>query len=306
MRKMKKLSALLLVLLLLAAVLAGCGSKKCVWCGKSFSGAGHDTGSGYVCDDCYYSLSGGSASSSGSNTGVWIAVTVMVFIAVFSATSGVVYLVLQKLLPPEKATPKSRRSQDYDYDDFQSPKPVAPRPTGSPQARPVNSAPRSSAENGMWICPRDKSRNSGPYCSVCGSNRPTAPRPVRTNPAAQRPQGAGSQTGRSDRPQAAERGGYQQDAYSARAQQPRAQQPVTRPQQPSQAEAYRQPVPDQRYQQPAAPVYREPVVQSRQPAEAPQKEYQGRFARREPAEEPEVDSELLAEIFRAAAEEPEE
>ena len=238
MRKMKKLSALLLVLLLLAAVLAGCGSKKCVWCGKSFSGAGHDTGSGYVCDDCYYSLSGGSASSSGSNTGVWIAVTVMVFIAVFSATSGVVYLVLQKLLPPEKAAPKSRRSQDYDYDDFQSPKPVAPRPTGSPQARPVNSAPRSSAENGMWICPRDKSRNSGPYCTVCGSNRPTAPRPVRTNPAAQRPQGAGSQTGRSDRAQASERGGYQQDVYSARAQQPRAQQPVTRPQQPSQAEAY--------------------------------------------------------------------
>lgn len=301
MRKMKKLSALLLALLLLAAVLAGCGSKKCVWCGKSFSGAGHDTGSGYVCDDCYYSLSGGRGASSGSNTGVWIAVTVMVFIAVFSATSGVVYLVLQKLLPPEKAAPKSRRSQDYDYDDFQAPRPVAPRSGGGSQARPVNSAPRSSSENGMWICPRDKSRNSGPYCTLCGANRPAAPRPVRSSAAPRRPQGAGYQTDGGYGAQAGERSEYQQDAFSARA-----QQPAAKPQQPAPAETRQQPASDQRYRQTAAPAYHEPMTQPRQPAEAPQKEYRGKFARQEPEEEPEVDSELLAEIFREAAQEPKE
>ena len=259
MRKMKKLSALLLVLLLLAAVLAGCGSKKCVWCGKSFSGAGHDTGSGYVCDDCYYSLSGGSASSSGSNTGVWIAVTVMVFIAVFSATSGIVYLVLQKLLPPEKPAP--RRRVETDEDDFETPRSAAP------------AAPR--AEGGVWICPRDKSRNTGPYCAVCGGYRPTAPR--------QTPQGTrlnvSAQGQNPTRPSG---------TYGARPQQPTAQ-----PRQQMPVSDYRRPEPQARQHQPAA--------------EEPQKEYKGRFARREPEpEETEVDSELLAAIFREAAKDPED
>ena len=59
----------------------------------------------------------GCGSSSSGNTGIWIAVTVMVFIAVFSATSGVVYLVLQRGLPPEKPRSRVVRTPDYDYDD---------------------------------------------------------------------------------------------------------------------------------------------------------------------------------------------
>ena len=286
MKRTKKYFALLLALLLLTALLSGCASKKCAWCGKSFSGAGHDTGAGYVCDDCYNSLSGGTGSSSKSNTGVWIAVTVMVFIAVFSATSGVVYLVLQKVLPPEKPASRRARVREEDYDDepFQAPRPAAPR--SSP-------APRPSGSSGEWICPRDRSRNSGPYCAVCGSNRPTAPqRPqnpqqsVHQSPA--RPQGPGSFA----RPQ--------------QTQQPtRPQQTPARPQQTA-------PV---RPQQPAAPAYQRPAQQpadwgyTPQPeqAPAPEKAYQGRFARRETPQEPEeVDSELLAAIFREAAEGKEE
>ena len=293
MKRTKKYFALLMALFLLAALLAGCGSKQCVWCGKSFSGAGHDTGAGYVCDDCYNSLSGGTGSSSKSNTGVWIAVTVMVFIAVFSATSGVVYLVLQKVLPQEQ--PVSRRprarEEDYDYEEFQAPRPTPPRPTGS-------AAPRPSANSGVWICPRDRSRNTGPYCSVCGANRPTAPqRPqnsqqgVRQNPA--RPQGPGSFV----RPQQSN---------------PPVQQPT--PARPQQAPARPQQAAPVRPQQPAAPVYRSTPQQPAQPADwqmipemeqtpAPEKEYRGRFARRETPEQPEeVDSELLAAIFREAAE----
>ena len=286
MRKMNQLAALLLALLLLVALLAGCGSKKCVWCGKSFSGSGHDTGSGYVCDDCYASLSGGSPASSGSNTGIWIAVTVMVFIAVFSATSGVVYLVLQKLLPPEQPSNRSRRAQDYDYDDYEAPRPTPARPAASPQARPAKGTPRSTGNNGIWICPRDKSRNSGPYCTVCGTNRPAAPRP-----AAQRPQNGGNTSARFQ--QTEERAAYQPNAYA-----PRPQQPAPRPQQP---------VPEGARRQPAAPAYGEPIAKPRQTAAEPaEKEYRGKFARREQEEEPEIDSELLAAIFREAAEEPKE
>lgn len=222
----------------------------------------------------------GSTASSGGNTGVWIAVTVMVFIAVFSATSGVVYLVLQKLLPPEKPASKRNRSTDYDYDDMRSPRanaypqnrPVAnpqSRPANNPQSRPVNNPqsrpPVNSGENsGIWICPRDGSRNSGPYCSRCGSNRSSAARANSGHQAPQRPQNAPANL-------------RQPGAYAAQTQKPT------------------------------------PTVVPRQSAEqtvlaAPEKEYRGRFAKREEVQEPEteVDSELLAAIFREAAENPEE
>ena len=215
-------------------------------------------------------LTGCGSSASSGNTGIWIAVTVMVFIAVFSATSGVVYLVLQKLLPPEKPTARSRRTEDYDYDDLEPVKSAPPRPAANPQVRPApNSQVRPTVNtNGnagsgdVWLCPRDGSRNFGPYCAVCGTNRPAAPRAA----AAARPQ--------SGQPRA-ESGIRQPGTFAPRTQ-------------------------EQSYQQPAA--------QPRQPAA--EKEYRGKFARREPAEttaeEPEVDSELLAAIFREAAENPEE
>ena len=215
----------------------------------------------------------GSAASSG-NTGIWIAVTVMVFIAVFSATSGVVYLVLQKLLPPEKPRARSRRTEDYDYDDLEPAKSAPPRPAPNPQVRPVpnpQSRPAVNTNGGsgsgdVWLCPRDGSRNFGPYCAVCGTNRPVAPRTA----AADLPQ-----SGQSRPTPRAESGIRQPGAFTARMQ-------------------------EQPYQKPAA--------QPRQPVA--EKEYRGKFARREPAEttveEPEVDSELLAAIFREAAENPEE
>lgn len=213
----------------------------------------------------------GSSASSG-NTGIWIAVTVMVFIAVFSATSGVVYLVLQKLLPPEKPRTRSRRTEDYDYDDLQPVKSAPPRPAPNPQTRPApNPQARPAVNPGgntgsgdVWLCPRDGSRNFGPYCTVCGTNRPAA---ARTAPAARgqnvqsRPVSGGGSEIRQPR------------AFAQGAQEPSYQPPV-----------------------------------SRQPA--PEKEYRGKFARKEPVavpvEEPEVDSELLAAIFREAAENPEE
>ena len=287
MRKKKQFAAALLVLLLLAALLAGCGSKKCVWCGKSFSGAGHDTGSGYVCDDCYASLSGGSPASSGSNTGIWIAVTVMVFIAVFSATSGVVYLVLQKLLPPEKPSKRTRSIQD-DYEDFEATQPAPARPAANPQARPVSGAPRGNAANGTWICPRDKSRNTGPYCTVCGADRPAAPRA-----AAQRPQNGGNAVPRGTR-------GGEQNAYQPGTYAPRTQQAAPRPQQPA-------PRPQQAAPEARRPVYEAPAPNPGPVSPAPgEKEYRGKFARRQQEEEPEIDSELLAAIFREAAEGPKE
>lgn len=261
MRKVRKFTALLLMLALLMALLAGCGSKKCVWCGKSFSGSGHNTDAGIICDDCYNSLSGGGTVSgqSSSNTGVWIAVIIMVFIAVFSATSGIVYLVLQKLLPPEKPAP--RRRVETDEDDFETPRSAAP------------AAPR--AEGGVWICPRDKSRNTGPYCAVCGGYRPTAPR--------QNPQGT--------RPNVSAQG--QNPTRPSGTCGARPQQPAAQPRQQMPVSDYRRPEPQTRQYQPAA--------------EEPQKEYKGRFARREPEpEETEVDSELLAAIFREAAKDPED
>ncbi len=287
MKKTRKIVALLLAALFLTVLLAGCSSKQCVWCGKSFRGAGHNTGAGYVCDDCYNSLSGVSSSAlrGGSNTGVWIAVVVMVFIAVFSATSGVVYLVLQKKLPPKRPASRSRRvpEETMDMDDFE--------PTWSSPARPVNNTP-PRPYGGVWICPRDKTRNSGPYCSVCGSNRPSAPRPAGNNSAPG---------------------------------QARPQTPVSRPQSPADVRrservaapqndsgVNRQPIPAQR--RPASPAPRSsepdqwPTATRPSTPPAPAKEpYRPRFARPEPEEtEPEVDSELLAAIFREAAKDPEE
>ena len=224
-------------------------------------------------------LSGCGSSASSGNTGIWIAVTVMVFIAVFSATSGVVYLVLQKLLPPEKPTGRSRRTEDYDYDDLEPEKSAPPRPSAGAQRRPAANyqehqaaqAPRSSGSSDIWVCPIDRNRNSGPYCAVCGGKRPEAPR---ANPVSQRPQNAPSRPAPGPNTR-------QPGTYAARAQQP---------------------VPSQTYQQPSA----QPI----QAAQQTEKEYRGKFARREPmqapVEEPEVDSELLAAIFREAAENPEE
>lgn len=223
----------------------------------------------------------GCGSSSSGNTGIWIAVTVMVFIAVFSATSGVVYLVLQKLLPPEKPKGKIRRAEEYDYDDLEPEKSAPPRPSISAQRRPAanpqphqaTQAPGNSRSGDIWICPRDRNRNTGPYCAVCGGKRPEAPK---ANPVPQRPQNAPS------RPVPRQQTNTRQPgAFAARAQQPE---------------------PDQTYQQMSA--------QPLQTTQQPEREYRGKFARREsvqlPVEEPEVDSELLAAIFREAAENPEE
>ena len=221
-------------------------------------------------------------SASGSNAGVWIAVIVMVFIAVFSATSGIVYLVLQRVLPPEK--PKVRTRREYTSDAFE-----APRPAAAPRRTPGagGAAPRANpAAGGVWICPRDKTRNTGPYCSVCGGNRPAAPRPAARptaeTPAAQRPVRAQGTPGVN-------------------------QQPVrNRPAQTT-GFAIQEPKP----QQPEAPVYTAPA-----PAPQPEKvqQYQGAFARPTQTEPSaldmdldfDVDSELLEAIFREAAQGSEE
>lgn len=242
MRNFKKIISLLAMLLLMAG-LTGCGS-----------------------------------SASSGNTGIWIAVTVMVFIAVFSATSGVVYLVLQKLLPPEKPAGKRRRTEDYDYDDLEPENSAPPRPSADAQRRPApNPRPQQAAQtqrsSDIWVCPRDRSRNSGPYCAVCGGKRPEAPR---ANPFSQQPQNAPSRSALRPEPSTRQSGTFA---------------PRTQQQAPAQFE-----------QQPFA----QPVQTARQT----EREYRGKFARREPAqmpvEEPEVDSELLAAIFREAAENPEE
>lgn len=297
MKKTKKIAALLLAVLLLASLLAGCGSKQCVWCGKTIRGSGHNTDAGYVCDDCYGSLSGVSSAASGSssNTGVWIAVIVMVFIAVFSATSGVVYLVLQRVLPPEKPRSRVVRTPDYDYDDFEPAAPSNPRPVSTP-------APRTSG--GMWVCARDGSRNTGPYCTVCGAKRPAAPRPSGEAPASQRGPVASQQARpQTSRPQSA----------------PGANQQATRPRTSYETEETagfpRQASPVQQ-RQPAAPAFRNPEpaqptsapIQSAPATQASEKPYRPRFARQETPveEEPEYDSEILAAIFREAAKDPEE
>lgn len=266
MKKMKRTIALLLAMLVLAALLGGCSSKQCAWCGKSIRGSGNDTGAGYVCDDCYSSLSAGAAPvKTSSNTGVWIAIVVMVFIAVFSATSGVVYLVLQKkLAPPVRRIP---RAVEPEYDDIAMERPrLAPRPA----------APRTPA--GGWICPRDRTRNTGPYCTTCGADRPTAP--VQNLPR-QRPAQSPS------RPAA--------DTYAAEAVQ----------------RANRQAAPAQR---PAPRVPQEPAPQQRPPVrpappeEPVKKPYTPRFAapQKRVEQEPETESEILAAIFREVAKDPEQ
>ena len=203
-------------------------------------------------------------SGSGSNAGVWIAVIVMVFIAVFSATSGIVYLVLQRVLPPEKPKRTTRRAQNYDYDDRE---PERYQPARSPR---TNAAPQGApAANGVWICPRDRSRNTGPYCAVCGGNRPVAPRPSANQ--AQRPE----------------------QSAPVRPQPNRAQNVEFDDQKP--------------VRQPAPPAYTPPVVQPEEKPEY--RGAFARPAGQEPEPldfdfdaDSGVDSELLEAIFRQAAE----
>ena len=195
MKKARKMTALLLVLLLLTMVLCACGGTKCSICGKTIRGQSYNTAAGVICESCYLSGAALGASSGRSNTGVWIAITVMVFVAVFAATSGVVYLVLQKVLPPEDSKPHAaRRSTPREevYDDISARRPI-PRPAAPAQNRPpVQNRPAASpsrptvphSPTGEWVCPRDRNRNSGPYCTVCGSPRPQAPKPAAPRPAA--------------------------------------------------------------------------------------------------------------------------
>lgn len=242
MKKIKKYAALLLTALLLTATLTGCAA-------------------------------------SGSNAGVWIAVIVMVFIAVFAATSGIVYLVLQKILPPEKPAARPRRVREYaDFDE-------TPRSYAAP-------VPRSDGKP-AWVCPRDKSRNTGPYCTVCGCKRPVPPRP------ASQPESSAQQ-----RPARA------QSTPAASQQAPR--RPASPAYEAEQSGFARQQF--QKPQQPQAPVQRAPAPQ---PEEVP--EYRGAFARPAKSEPPMpdvtesqpssldvvfdsgVDSEFLEAIFREAA-----
>lgn len=189
MKKARKMTALLMVLLLLSVVLCACGGTKCSICGKTIRGQSYNTAAGVVCESCYLSGAGLGASSGRSNTGVWIAITVMVFVAVFAATSGVVYLVLQKVLPPEDGKPHTaRRSMPREevYDDISARRPI-PRPAAPAQNRPAAVPGRPAvpySPTGEWVCPRDRNRNSGPFCTVCGSPRPQAPKPAAPRPAA--------------------------------------------------------------------------------------------------------------------------
>ncbi len=308
MRK-RKIAALLLVMLMLGALLCACGKNKCSLCGKSFSGSGHSTSAGIVCDDCYSSSTGLGTTTQKSNTGVWIAITVMVFVAVFAATSGVVYLVLQKVLPPEEeeepkpAKPTRRRAAQYDIDDYAPPARQTTR--SSAAARSAAEANRNStptyyharseqaytpaAQQGgrtdVWICPRDRSRNSGPYCAVCGAARPQAVRsssaPQRTAQQPQRPAQTGYGNGYTQRQQTPA-----QDDNGAYA--PTAQSTASAPY--ASRDTYSQP--DEQY--------------SYAPAElsAPAPAYTGKFAKKAaPASapaEPEYDEDLLAAIFREA------
>ncbi len=295
MKKGRKQIAFLAALLLLSVLLAACGSNKCSLCGKSFRGEGHSTSMGILCDDCYNSVSGLGTASTSSNTGVWIAITVMVFVAVFAATSGIVYLVLQKLLPPGTSKPQDTRvggtrnnsnAARPAANSYSAPRPQ-PRSSASMKneetlimPRPRPQPPRTATPNpygGEWVCPRDRSRNSGPYCSVCGAPRPQAPK----------------------------------SANSAR--QVRPQQP--QPQQPQRPAVYPQAQPP--VQSAAAPKQSQrpqfdfdaaEINTSARTEAAPT--YTGKFAKKaepapveqqpEAAQEPEYDAELLAAIFREA------
>lgn len=177
---MKRLTALVLTVFLVALMLAGCSSKQCVSCGRSFRGGGYKTGMGYVCDECYQSANAvmGSVQRS-TSSGAWIAIVVMVFVVVLSATSGVVYIVLRQKL--EQRKPVTRRSQ---------PQPPVRR-SEPPRPAPRQSPPAPAQQGGFWVCPNDRSRNTGRFCVACGAPRPTvtppraagAPASPRTNPA---------------------------------------------------------------------------------------------------------------------------
>lgn len=310
MKKARKMTALLMVLLLLSVVLCACGGTKCSICGKTIRGQSYNTAAGVVCESCYLSGAGLGASSGRSNTGVWIAITVMVFVAVFAATSGVVYLVLQKVLPPEDSKPHTaRRSMPREevYDDISARRPI-PRPATPAQNRPAAAPSRPAVPHsptGEWVCPRDRNRNSGPFCTVCGAPRPQAPKPAAPRPAAG--------TAPVQRP--------------AQPVQQRPAQPVQqRPTQPVQQRQSSQPAP----KADPADAWQMPSMydaygaeqtayspRSTAPDAEPAPAYTGKFARKtqqsddltppvssrqeEPtAAEPEYDADLLAAIFREA------
>lgn len=274
MKRTKRIAALFLAALALAALLAGCSSNKCVLCGKTIRGSGYQTSAGYVCQDCYNSLSSGGAVApvrSGMSTGAWIAVVVMVFIAVFAATSGIVYLVLQRVLPPEE--PVSRLVQTPDSQP-RAPRPAPPRPAANP-------APRSGdTGSGVWICPRDGSRNTSRYCSVCGASRPASSAPRQGSPSAQRPAAP-----RQENRPASGNGAGPSPRYAA----PAGQTARTDGAEPA---APRQTPPAQ-----VSPEAEEPKAYRPRYARPAQEQPQ----RKEPEIDPEIDSEWLSAIFREAA-----
>lgn len=302
MKKARKMTALLMVLLLLSVVLCACGGTKCSICGKTIRGQSYNTAAGVVCESCYLSGAGLGASSGRSNTGVWIAITVMVFVAVFAATSGVVYLVLQKVLPPEDSKPHTaRRSMPREevYDDISARRPI-PRPAAPAQNRPAAAPSRPAVPHsptGEWVCPRDRNRNSGPFCTVCGSPRPQAPKPAAPRPA------AGTAT-------------------MQRPAQPVQQRPVQPVQQRPSAQPAPKADPADAWQMPSMyDAYGAEQTayspRSTAPAAEPAPAYTGKFAKKtqqsddltppvssrqeEPtAAEPEYDADLLAAIFREA------
>lgn len=256
------MTALVSLLLIISLLLGACGSKKCALCGKSYSGSGHSTTMGTVCDNCYYSSSGVGTVSSGSNTGVWIAITVMVFVAVFAATSGVVYLVLQKVLPEEKKASRTARRQEA------SPVYHAPqRPVSQPSHQTGYQATRQPQRNAgygqEWICARDHSRNFGPYCTLCGASRPQQPRPTAQQP--QRPRQV-SQNGNT--------------YYSAAPRQQAQQQPVQSRYVPEEPAVE------------ATPTYSGKFARKPQPEAEP--------VQVPLTDDAEIDAELLAAIFREA------
>lgn len=315
MKRIRKITALFLAVLMLAALLAGCSSKQCVWCGKTIRGSGYSTGAGYVCEDCYSSLSGvsaGTAVRSGSNAGVWIAVIVMVFIAVFAATSGVVYLVLQKVLPPERPAGRSRRVQEEEpprprrapVEDFEAPRPRRNTAESYAAPRQTNQTPPRPTANGVWVCPRDKSRNTGPYCAVCGANRPVAPRPAQRPGAV--PQQSVSQQNPAPRPTAADQA--RAAAFAQEASSHINREPAPQPSQQYRVGKFQAPA--GRFQ---APQQYQPPVQQPEPRQTDAREgFRTAYVRPEQEDftavdtDMDVDSELLAAIFREAAKDPEE
>lgn len=312
MKNRRKYAALLAVLLLVTVLLCACGSKKCSICGKTITGSGHSTSAGLVCDDCYYGTNLGASTTRSTGTGVWIAITVMVFVAVFAATSGVVYLVLQRVLPQEEEAPVRPAPAEYPRRAPQSAaqRPAAPRPAARPVAnvprpaaqptaqrpaapaapRPAASAARPAsprAYTGEWVCPRDHSRNGGPYCTLCGCPRPQAPKPA----ANRQPE-------------------IQQPVRPVQPVHP--VQPAAQPSQPVRS-AYTRPEEEDfsAYFQDQAASQPAPVIPEEQEA-APA--YTGKFARKqeappatpEPQPEADYDAELLAAIFREAEQGPDD